>query len=178
MEIIKTHISGLLVLEPTVFTDERGYFMETFREEWLPDIHFVQENESLSTKGVLRGLHYQVVPYPQAKLVRCIKGKILDVAVDLRKSSPTFGQHYKIELSEENKKQLFIPRGFAHGFLTLEDSTIVSYKVDNNYSKESETCILFDDKDLAIDWGVDKESLILSEKDKKGTHFSQAKLFE
>ncbi len=178
MEIIKTHISGLLVLEPTVFTDERGYFMETFREEWLPNVRFVQENESLSTKGVLRGLHYQVAPYAQAKLVRCIKGKILDVAVDLRKSSPTFGQHYKIELSEENKKQLFIPRGFAHGFLTLEESTIISYKIDNAYCKEAEACIRFDDKDLSIDWGVDKTSFILSEKDKKGIHFSQAKLFE
>ncbi len=178
MEITKTHISGLLVLNPMTFSDKRGYFMETFRKEWLPDIDFVQENESLSAKGVLRGLHYQKAPYAQAKLVRCIKGKILDVAVDLRKPSPTFKQYYAVELSEDNKKQLFIPRGFAHGFLTLEEDSIISYKVDNYYHKEAEVSIRFDDKDLSIDWGVDHKSLTISDKDKNAVPFSQGKLFE
>ncbi len=178
MEMIETNVAGVLVFSPTVLKDERGYFMEAFRREWLPNFDFLQENESLSKKGVLRGLHYQTGEHSQAKLLRCISGKILDVAVDLRKSSPTFGQHYKIELSEENKKQLFIPRGFAHGFLTLSESAVISYKIDNYYCREAEASIRFDDKDLAIDWGGDKKTLILSDKDRNATSFSNAKLFD
>ncbi len=178
MKITETDISGVLVFSPTVFEDERGYFMEAFRSEWLPNFDFLQENESLSKKGVLRGLHYQTASHSQAKLLRCVSGRILDVAVDLRKSSPTFGQHYKIELSEENKKQLFIPRGFAHGFLTLSETAVISYKIDNYYCREAEASIQFDDEDLAIDWGVDKTTLILSDKDRNAIPFAKAKLFD
>ncbi len=169
---------GLVVLQPRVFTDERGYFTETFREEWLADEHFIQENESFSKKNVLRGLHYQKEPYAQAKLVRCVMGRVLDVAVDLREKSPTFGQYFKIELSGENKKQLFIPRGFAHGFLTLSDFAVIAYKVDNYYHKDSEVTIKYDDSDLGIDWGMAKEEITLSDKDKEAVPFAVAKIFE
>lgn len=168
---------GLVVLQPRVFTDERGYFTETFREEWLTDEHFIQENESFSKKNVLRGLHYQKAPYAQAKLVRCVMGKVLDVAVDLREKSPTFGQYFKIELSGENKKQLFIPRGFAHGFLTLSDFAVLAYKVDNYYHKDSEVTIKYDDSDLGIDWGVSLENIILSDKDREAVAFQEAEMF-
>ncbi|MBS9768195.1 MAG: dTDP-4-dehydrorhamnose 3,5-epimerase [Flavobacteriaceae bacterium] len=178
MKLIETNIKDLLVCTPDTFTDERGYFMETFREEWLPNIAFIQENESFSKKGVLRGLHYQTAPFAQAKLVRCIMGKVLDVAVDLRKSSPTFGQHYKVELSGENKKQIFIPQGFAHGFLTLSDWAVIAYKVDNYYCKEAEQSIRFDDADLGIEWGMAKAEIMLSAKDKEALPFASAKIFE
>ncbi len=178
MKPIQTDIDGLLLLQPKVFTDERGYFMETFQKKWLPEVDFVQMNESFSKKGVLRGLHYQTEPYTQAKLVRCVMGKILDVAVDLRQSSPTFGQHYKVELSGENKQQFFIPRGFAHGFLTLSDWAVITYQVDNYYSQEAEKSIRFDDVDLGINWNINTEDIVLSEKDKNAIPFSQAKLFE
>ncbi len=177
MEIIETEIVGLKILENTVFTDERGYFTETFRENWLPDVSFLQENESFSKKNVLRGLHYQTEPYAQAKLVRCVMGEILDVAVDLRENSPTLGQYFKVKLSGENKKQFFIPRGFAHGFLTLSDWALVAYKVDNYYHKESEVTLQYNDKRLSIDWGVDEEKVLLSRKDKEALCFSEVKLF-
>ncbi len=165
-------------MSEAVFTDERGYFMETFQKKWLPEVNFVQMNESFSKKGVLRGLHYQTETYSQSKLVRCVMGKILDVAVDLRQSSPTFGQHYKVELSGENKQQIFIPRGFAHGFLTLSDWAVITYQVDNYYCQEAEKSIRFDDVDLGINWGINAEDIVLSEKDKNAVALSQAKLFE
>ena len=176
MKIETTDIPGLLILTPRVFEDSRGYFMESFRENWLedylPSIRFVQENESFSKKNVLRGLHYQKSPHEQSKLVRCISGKILDVAVDLRKDSPTYLQSFKIVLSAENKKQFFIPKGMAHGFLTLEENTIVSYKVDDFYSPECERSIRYDDKDLNIDWELE-QSPILSDKDAKALLLSE-----
>ncbi len=178
MEIRKTELLGLEVLIPTTFTDERGYFMETFRKEWLTEINFIQSNESFSKKNVIRGLHYQKAPFAQSKLVRCIMGSIVDVAVDLRRNSPTLGHYFKIELSGENKKQLFIPRGFAHGFVTLSEWAVVGYKVDNYYNKESEVTICYDDKELGIDWGIDSKQAILSVKDKEGFAFAEANLFE
>jgi dTDP-4-dehydrorhamnose 3,5-epimerase len=166
----ETELEGCYILKPTVYNDERGYFVEFFNQNVLNKclnrtITFVQDNESKSSKGVLRGLHFQKGEYAQAKLVRVIKGKVLDVVVDIRPSSKTFGKSFSIELSQENKLQLFIPRGFAHGFLALEDDTIFAYKCDNYYNKESESGIVFNDKDLAIDWKVDTNSLILSSKD-------------
>ena len=171
MNFIKTAIPEVIIIEPKVFGDERGYFVETFRADKLEDflgykINFCQDNESKSSKGVLRGLHYQLPPASQTKLVRVIKGKVLDVAVDIRKGSPTFGQHVAVELSETNKRQLLIQRGFAHGFLTLEDNTIFAYKVDNYYSPKCDRGIAFDDQDLNIDWILDKSELNLSDKDK------------
>lgn len=166
----ETELEGCYILKPTVYNDERGYFVEFFNQNVLNKclnrtITFVQDNESKSSKGVLRGLHFQKGEYAQAKLVRVIKGKVLDVVVDIRPSSKTFGKSFSVELSQENKLQLFIPRGFAHGFLALEDDTIFAYKCDNYYNKESESGIVFNDKDLAIDWKVDTNSLILSSKD-------------
>lgn len=167
MQLIDTPIADLLVIQPRVFSDARGYFFESFNEKIMKglglDTHFVQDNESKSAKNVLRGLHYQVSPYEQGKLVRVIKGKVLDVAVDIRPESSTYGQHFTLELSEENHTMMFIPRGFAHGFLTLEDNTIFSYKCDNYYHKEAERSILWNDADLDINWGI--ENPILSEKD-------------
>lgn len=177
MHSIKTAIKDVIVIEPKVFTDERGYFMETFRKEWLPEKEFIQKNESFSKKNVLRGLHYQQSPFAQAKLVRCVVGEVVDVAVDLRKASPTFGEHFKILLSGENKKQLFIPEGFAHGFLTLSDWALVAYQVDAYYAKDAEVTIRFDDRELAIDWGISEESIILSDKDKNAIDFSKANYF-
>lgn len=170
MQLIPTFISGLFIIEPKVFSDNRGYFFESFKQSFFEqnNINFipVQDNESLSlAKNTLRGLHMQLPPKEQAKLIRVISGKILDVAVDLRKNSPTFKQHFAIELSAENKKQLFIPRGFAHGFLSLEENTQVSYKVDNYYSKEHDVSIKWDDTELNINWQT--SSPILSEKDLK-----------
>lgn len=169
MKIIETGIKDLIVIDVNVFGDERGYFYESFNEKsWKEEVgylpNFVQDNESMSHQGVLRGLHFQKPPHAQAKLVRVVKGSVLDVAVDLRKNSPTYGQSFKMKLSEENKKQLFIPQGFAHGFLTLEDNTIFSYKCTDFYNKESEEGLLWNDESLGIDWGF-KEPL-LSEKDK------------
>lgn len=170
MNFIETKLKGCFIIEPKVFNDERGYFMESFNQNTLDSgidskVLFVQDNESFSTKGVLRGLHYQTGDSAQAKLVRVIKGKVLDVAVDVRKDSETFGQHISIELSEENKKQLFIPRGFAHGFIVLSDTAIFSYKCDNFYNKESEGGIIYNDEFLNIDWILSEKEFIISEKD-------------
>lgn len=171
MNFIKTAIEGLVIIEPLVFEDERGHFFEYYQKELFKkngiEDNFVQDNQSLSQKGVLRGLHFQAPPYAQAKLIRVIKGAVLDVAVDIRKNSPTFGKHVAVELSESNKKSLYIPEGFAHGFLTLSDNTIFSYKCANYYNKSSEGALLWNDQDLAINWGV--TAPILSEKDKVAT---------
>ena len=172
MTITNTEIQGCFIIEPKVFEDARGYFFESYSKNvWQNStgtkINFVQDNESFSSKGVLRGLHLQTGEYEQAKLVRVIKGKILDVAVDVRPNSETFGKHISIILSGENKKQLFIPRGFAHGFLVLQDNTIFSYKCDNFYNKESESGIIYNDATLNIDWGFPEDKLIISDKDKK-----------
>jgi dTDP-4-dehydrorhamnose 3,5-epimerase len=171
MNIIKTDIEGLLVIEPRVFGDSRGYFFESYNtkafEEAVGNVTFVQDNESKSSYGVVRGLHFQKPPYAQAKLVRVVKGKVLDVAVDLRKNSPTFGKYVAMELSEENHRQMFIPRGFAHGFSVLSEEVIFQYKCDNYYTPQSEGAIAWDDPDLAIDWQVPSEKVILSEKDSK-----------
>ena len=174
MEIIKTKIPDLLFIKPSVFADARGYFFESYNKEFFMaegiDQNFVQDNESKSNKGVLRGLHFQKPPFAQGKLVRIIKGAVLDVAVDLRKESPTFGQWESIELSEENKVMYWIPPGFAHGFITLEDNTIFSYKCTNVYHKNAEGSILWNDPDLNINWGSINQPL-LSEKDKTGPLF-------
>ena len=173
MIIEKTFIKDLNLLTPNVFKDDRGYFLESYNNKKLEQVirtNFVQENESLSYKNVLRGLHFQIPPYSQAKLVRVIKGSILDIAIDLRKKSPTYGQHFKIVLNGNNKKQLFIPIGFAHGFLCLENETILNYKCSNYYHQESEKSIIWNDPDLGIDWGI--ENPILSEKDKLAENFT------
>lgn len=167
----ETKLKGCFVLEPAVFADERGYFMESFNEERFKsaignEIDFVQDNQSFSSKGVIRALHYQVGEYAQSKLVRVLSGKVLDIAVDLRKNSPTFGEHFSIELSCKNKKQLFIPKGFAHGFVVLSDTAEFFYKCDNYYNKESEGGIIFSDPSLNIDWKLPHEQLIVSEKDR------------
>ena len=171
MEFTRTKISDVIIIEPKVHGDDRGYFVETFRADKLEDflgykINFCQDNESKSSKGVLRGLHYQLAPAAQTKLVRVIQGSVLDVAVDIRKGSPTFGQYVSVKLTGENKKQLLVPRGFAHGFVVLENDTTFAYKVDNYYSPENDRGISFDDIDLDIDWILDKEELNLSAKDK------------
>lgn len=176
-----TILNGCVIIEPKVFNDSRGYFFEsfnqnTFNELTKQNITFVQDNESFSTKGVLRGLHYQTGEYAQAKLVRVIKGCVLDIAVDIRKGSETFGEYVAIELSEDNKKQLFIPRGFAHGFVVLSDTAVFSYKCDNFYNKASEGGIIFNDADLNIDWKLPEESLIISDKDLVLPKFKEAKL--
>lgn len=170
MKFVSTEIEDVIVIEPQVHGDDRGYLIETFREDKLEEflgykINFCQDNESKSSKGVLRGLHYQLAPCAQTKLVRVIQGRVLDVAVDIRKGSPTFGKHVAIELSSENKIQLLIPRGFAHAFLALEDDTIFAYKVDNYYSPECERGILFNDEALGIDWILESDKLNLSAKD-------------
>lgn len=171
MNIIKTPIDGLLVIEPQVFSDSRGYFVETYNEQRYRaagiDAQFVQDNQSCSSYGVVRGLHFQRPPYSQAKLVCCTVGRVLDVAVDLRKASPTFGQWFGVELSDENKRQFFIPKGFAHGFSVLSDKAIFTYKCDTLYHPESDGGILLSDPDLAIDWQIPEEIRILSDKDKK-----------
>ena len=177
MEILKTNIDGLLIIQPKVFKDNRGYFFESYNKSVFKNhgltTEFVQDNESLSQKGVLRGLHFQNPPYAQAKLVRVIQGAVLDVAVDIRVKSPTYGQHCSIVLSAENQTMFFVPEGFAHGFLVLEDNTIFSYKCSSNYNKEAESGILWSDTDLAINWQV-KEP-ILSEKDKVAQKFKDFK---
>jgi dTDP-4-dehydrorhamnose 3,5-epimerase len=171
MQFTRTKIEDVVIIEPKVHGDDRGYFVETFRQDKLEEfigykINFCQDNESKSSKGVLRGLHYQLPPHAQTKLVRVIQGKVLDVAVDIRKGSPTFGQYVSVELTSENKKQLLVPRGFAHGFIVLEDDTIFAYKVDNYYSPQCDRGIAFDDEALDIDWILDTEQLNLSAKDK------------
>ena len=171
MEIVKTDIEGVVLIKPRVFGDERGYFFESFSarqfEEEVCRTVFVQDNESRSRYGVLRGLHYQLPPYTQAKLVRVVRGKVLDVAVDIRKGSPTFGRHVAMELSEDNKYQLFIPKGFAHGFAVLSEEAVFQYKCDAYYAPQHEGAIRYDDPSLGIDWRLPFEDIILSEKDKK-----------
>ena len=173
MIIEKTDIEGLLIIKPIVFEDARGHFFESFNKNEFSKngifVEFVQDNQSLSQKGVLRGLHFQKPPYAQGKLITVIKGSVIDVAVDIRKSSPTYGRHFILELSEQNKLMFYIPEGFAHGFLTLEDNTIFSYKCTNFFNKESEGSLLWDDKDLNIDWGITNP--LLSDKDKVAPTF-------
>ena len=170
MEVIKTDIEGVVIIEPRIFRDDRGYFFESFSQrdfqEKVCNTVFVQDNESKSSYGVLRGLHFQKPPYAQSKLVRVIKGAVLDVAVDIRKGSPTFGQHVAVELTEDNHRQFFIPRGFAHGFSVLTDEVIFQYKCDNFYAPQSEGALAWDDPDLGIDWRLPAEKVILSEKDR------------
>ena len=171
MNFIRTEIPDVVRVEPVVHGDARGYFVEIFRADKLEEflgykINFCQDNESKSSKGVLRGLHYQLAPHAQTKLVRVIQGRVLDVAVDIRRNSPTFGQHVAVELSAENKKQMLVPRGFAHGFVVLEDDTIFAYKVDSYYSPECDRGIAFNDKDIQIDWKLTHDALNLSAKDK------------
>lgn len=175
MEIIETHIKDLLIIKPRVFADPRGYFFESYNEGVFKQngitAHFVQDNQSLSNAGVLRGLHFQSPPYEQGKLVRVITGAVLDIAVDIRKKSPTYGQHIAIELTEDNKTMFYIPPGFAHGFLTLQDNTIFSYKCTNLYNKASEGTVLWNDTDLQLNWDI--ENPVLSEKDLTGTKFKE-----
>ena len=173
MTVENTFIEGLKIIQPRVFEDERGYFFESYSKQLFAanniNVDFVQDNQSLSQAGVLRGLHFQNPPYSQGKLVRVITGSVLDVAVDIRKDSPTYGKHFKIELTEKNKTMFWIPPGFAHGFLTLEDNTIFSYKCSNTYNKESEGSILWNDHDLNIDWNIKDPTL--SDKDKISPSF-------
>jgi len=183
MNFIKTSIPDVILCKPTVFNDDRGYFFESFKKENFEKfigktVNFIQDNEAKSTKGVLRGLHYQLPPFAQSKLVRVVKGKVLDIAVDIRKGSPTFGKYEAVELSEENKVQLFIPQGFAHGYIVLSDEAIFSYKVDNYYHKESERGIMYNDKTLNIDWKFPADQFIISEKDKLQSSFKDAEVFE
>ncbi len=183
MEFIKTKIPDVILCKPTVYNDERGYFYETFKKESLESflgvtVNFCQDNESKSVKGVLRGLHYQLPPFAQSKLVRAVKGTILDIAVDIRKGSDTFGQHVAVELSEQNKHQLYIPKGFAHGYVVLSDTAIFCYKVDCYYHKESERGIIYNDSSLQIDWKAPLNELIISEKDKIQPIFELADVFE
>ena len=177
MEIIKTSIEGLVIIEPKVFEDERGYFMESFKESFIyenfPDLKFIQDNESKSSYGVLRGLHFQKPPFEQTKLVRVIEGEVLDVAVDLRKNSSTYGKWESIILSGENKKQFLIPKGFAHGFIVLSDYAIVSYKVDNAYAPNHESGILWNDNQLNINWGINSQKIVVSKKDENLLSFNQ-----
>ena len=184
MKFTRTSITDVVIIEPKVHGDERGYFVETFRADKLEEflgykIEFCQDNESKSSKGVLRGLHYQLAPFAQTKLVRVIQGRVLDVAVDIRKGSPTFGEFVSVELSGENKKQLLVPRGFAHGFVVLEDNTTFAYKVDNYYSPECDRGIAFDDESLNIDWILNQAELNLSAKDRVQPKLSESNdLFE
>jgi len=180
MEFIRTSIPDVVICEPLVHGDHRGYFVETFVSNKLEDflgfkLNFCQDNESKSSKGVLRGLHYQLAPHAQTKLVRVIEGRVLDVAVDIRKNSHTFGQHVAVELNDENKRQLFVPRGFAHGFIVLSETATFAYKVDNYYSPECDRGIAFDDKDLDINWQMYTQDLKLSDKDTKQPSFNETK---
>ena len=182
MQFKRTKIEDVIIIEPTIHGDERGYFVETFRQDKLEEflgfkVYFCQDNESKSSRGVLRGLHYQLAPAAQTKLVRVIKGRVLDVAVDIRKGSPTFGEYVAVELSEENKRQLFVPRGFAHAFVVLEDDTVFAYKVDNYYSPENDRGIAFNDPAIAIDWPIELSDLNLSDKDMKQPQLKDAVLF-
>ena len=183
MTFTRTKIEDVVIIDPIVYGDERGYFVETFRQDELQSflgfkVNFCQDNESKSSSGVLRGLHYQLPPYAQTKLVRVIEGRVLDVAVDIRKGSPTFGQHVSVELSGENKRQLFVPRGFAHAFVVLSSTATFAYKVDNYYSPKCDRGIAFDDEDIGIDWQLDHSKLQLSDKDTKQPLLNSADLFE
>lgn len=178
MNIIKTEIEGLVIVEPRIFRDDRGYFYESFSqrefEEEVCRTTFVQDNQSMSSYGVVRGLHFQKPPYCQSKLVRCIKGAVLDVAVDIRKGSPTFGKYVAVELTEDNHRQFFVPRGFAHGFAVLSEVAVFQYKCDNYYNKESEGAIAWNDEQIAVDWRLPSEKVILSEKDKLSKPLAEA----
>lgn len=183
MEYIKTAIEGVWIIEPKVFKDARGYFFEAWKQQEFDDhighhVEFVQDNESKSSYGVLRGLHYQKGDYSQAKLVRVIRGTVVDVAVDIRRSSPTFGQYVAVELSEDNKRQLFIPRGFAHGFVVLSEEAVFTYKVDNGYAPQQEASIRWDDPTIAIQWPIDPKGVLTSEKDLHGKSLQEAELFD
>lgn len=182
MEYEETSIKGVWILTPKVFNDNRGYFFEAWKksdfEAHVGKVDFIQDNESKSSYGVLRGLHYQKGEYSQAKLVRVIKGKVLDVAVDLRKSSPTFGKHVMVELSEDNKRQLFIPRGFAHGFLVLSPEAIFTYKVDNIYAPAHEASIRWNDPQIGINWPIDQKDVVTSPKDLEGKKIKDADVFD
>ena len=180
MKFIAQSIPDIFIIEPIIHGDLRGYFIETFRQDEFEDaighkVHFVQDNESKSSKGVLRGLHYQLAPQAQSKLVRVIEGSVLDVAVDIRRNCPTFGQYVAVELTEDNKKQMFIPRGFAHGFVVLSETATFSYKVDNYYSPEHDRGLAFDDAQLNIDWILASENLLLSDKDTEQPSLSELK---
>lgn len=179
MRVIKTDIEGLAVIEPSVFSDARGYFFEAFNQKVfnaeVAPVEFVQDNESKSSYGVVRGLHFQRPPYAQAKLVRVVKGRVLDVAVDLREGSPTYGKHFSVELSDENHRMLFIPRGFAHGFSVLSEEVVFQYKCDNYYHPESEGAIAWNDPDLGIDWGIPEDKVVLSVKDAKNPFLKDMK---
>ena len=180
MKVKETFLKGCFIIEPKIFKDSRGYFFESFNQREFNNItglnvNFVQDNEALSDKGVLRGLHFQKDEFAQAKLVRVIKGCVQDVVVDIRPNSKTFGKYFSIMLSGENKKQLFVPKGFAHGYCVLEDNTLFEYKCDNYYNSESEGGILFNDKDLNIDWNLDKDEILLSDKDKQLIEFNLLK---
>ncbi len=182
MKFIRTEIEDVVIIDPLVHGDDRGYFVETFRQDKLEEflgfkVNFCQDNESKSSKGVLRGLHYQLAPAAQTKLVRVIKGRVLDVAVDIRKGSPSFGKYVAVELTGENKKQLFVPRGFAHAFVVLEDDTVFAYKVDNYYSPQNDRGIAFDDRAIGIDWQIDTTLLKLSDKDRVQPLLADADLF-
>ena len=182
MEYITTEIEGVYIIQPRVFDDSRGYFFESWKrdefEAHVGKVDFVQDNESKSSYGVLRGLHYQRGEHAQATLVRVISGRVLDVAVDLRKSSPTFGRHVMVELSGDNKRQLFIPRGFAHGFLVLSQEAVFAYKVDNVYAPQAEASIRWDDETVGISWPIDAKDVVTSEKDLKGSRWQDAVFFE
>jgi len=183
MIFTRTKIPDVVIVEPHIHRDERGYFVETFRTDELETflgykINFCQDNESRSSRGVLRGLHYQLAPAAQTKLVRVIQGRVLDVAVDMREGSPSFGKHVAVELSADNKRQLIVPRGFAHGYVVLEDDTLFAYKVDNYYSPENDRGIAFDDTALNIDWGLESVAIKLSEKDTRQPSFADASYFD
>ena len=181
MEYIKTEIDGVWIIQPKVFNDARGYFFEAWKkeefEQHVGQVDFIQDNESKSSYGVLRGLHYQKGDSSQAKLVRVIKGRVVDVAVDIRRNSPTFGKYVMVELSDENKRQFFIPRGFAHGFLVLSDEAVFTYKVDNPYAPQSEASIRYDDPDIAINWPIDAKDILTSAKDLNALSLKEAELF-
>ncbi len=181
MEIIKTGIDDLLILVPKVFEDKRGYFYESYNKNEFEKhklfYDFIQDNQSKSKYGTIRGLHFQIGPYAQSKLVRVLSGKILDVAVDLRHDKPTFGRSFSIELSQENNKQLLVPRGFAHGFSVLSETAVVSYKLDNVYSPKAERAIIYNDQSLNINWLIDERNIIVSEKDSLSTRFSKTDIF-
>ena len=183
MKVLERKLNGVVLFEPKVFGDDRGYFSETFREDEFEKaighkVNFIQDNESKSSFGVLRGLHYQLPPFSQSKLVRVIEGSVIDVAVDIRKGSPTFGQHVAMELSAENKNQLFVPRGFAHGFLVTSPTATFAYKVDNYYAPDYDRGIVYNDPSISIDWGLDLEELLLSKKDKNQPLLEEADLFD
>ena len=181
MEFIKTDIPDCIIIKPKIFGDERGYFFESWRDEWMQDLgitnRFIQDNQSSSRYGVIRGLHYQLPPHPQAKLVRVLKGKVLDVAVDVRVGSPTFGKHVAVELSAENKMQFFIPHGFAHGFAVLSEEAVFAYKCDDYYHPETEKGIMWNDPQLNIDWKIDPKDAIISDKDKVHKSFAEGSYY-